>query len=83
MLPAPGQPQTFHNNTYWETDPNGEIRLYWKAGLPQSGLRMILKLSEPGKLKGFAKANFDIPKPYQDVPVIATKVSCGKAAFQD
>jgi hypothetical protein len=80
LLPAPGQPQTFHNNTYWETDPNGEIRLYWKAGLAQSGLLMILKLSEAGKLTGVAKVSFDIPTPYKDVPVVATKVSCGKAA---
>jgi hypothetical protein len=79
LLPAPGQPQSVHNVTYWEIDPKEGIRLVWSAGPVQIGLRIILQPPpERGKpMRGFAKVGFDTPTEYKDVPVIATKVSCG------
>ena len=78
LLPAPGQPQTFHNNTYWEMNPKEGIVLKWAAGPTQVGLRIILQPpSEPDKpMTGVAKAGFDTPKPYKDIPVEVTKVPC-------
>jgi hypothetical protein len=78
LLPAPGQPQTFHNLTYWEKDSKEGILLRWAAGPGQVGVRIILQLpSDPGKpIKGVAKASFDTEKPYKDLEITATKVSC-------
>ena len=78
LLPAPGQPQTFHNVTYWLKDPKEGLLLGWAAGPRQVGVRILLQLpSDPREpLKGIAKASFDIEKPYKDLEVTATKVSC-------
>jgi hypothetical protein len=78
LLPAPGQPQTFHNLTYWEKDSKDGVLLTWAAGPEKVGLRITLQLpSDSGMpLKGVVKATFKTEKPYKDLEITATKVSC-------
>jgi hypothetical protein len=80
LLPAPGEVKTIHDDNYWQFEPNGGIRLTWRAGAAGSGVQIILEPLVPGEkaMKGIAKAAFDRKVPQQDDPVVVYSLPCQK-----
>jgi hypothetical protein len=72
LLPAPGQPQTIHDDNYWQFESNGGVRLSWHSKAAGKGVQIILEPREPDlkAMKGIAKAIFDNKVLYKDPVVV-------------
>jgi len=72
LLPAPGEPQTIHDDTYWQFEPNGGIRLSWRVAVAGKGVQIILEPPESGEkaMQGIARSAFNIQILHQDRVVV-------------
>jgi hypothetical protein len=72
LLPAPGEPQTIHDDNYWQFEPNGGLRLSWRAAEAGKGAEIILEPPVPGEkaMSGIARSAFNIQVVHQDRVVV-------------
>jgi hypothetical protein len=72
LLPAPGEPLPIHDDNYWQFEPNGGIRLSWRAVETGKGVQIILEPPEPGEkaMQGTARSAFNIQVLHEDKVVV-------------
>ena len=78
LLPAPGEPQTVHDDNYWTAPINDQEgpQLRWGFGIAKSGVLIKLSSPNPPRMTGTARAVFDYDVKFKDAPVTATKSTC-------